>query len=68
MRLMTFGLTQDCVEWNDENAAGLQVQLDHTPARHGAEKDYSPNQEIEDLWKQLGGRLPKKSSQPFATG
>jgi DNA replication ATP-dependent helicase Dna2 len=59
-----FGLTQDCVEWNDENAAGLQVQLDHTPAHHGAKKDYSPNQEIEDLWKQLG-TPSQKSSQPL---
>lgn len=59
-----FGLTQDCVEWNDENVADLRNQLDHTPAHHGAKKDYSPNQEIEDLWKQLG-TPSQNSSQPL---
>jgi DNA replication ATP-dependent helicase Dna2 len=49
-----FGLTQDCVEWVDENAGDLRNQLNHTPAQHGTKKDYSPNQEIDELWKLLG--------------
>ena len=56
-----FGLTQDCVEWNDENAVDLRNQLVNTPVRTGTKKAYSPNQEIEDLWKLLG--TPSQQSQ-----
>jgi DNA replication ATP-dependent helicase Dna2 len=45
-----FGLTQDCVEWSDDPAA-----INLTPTNQKAtSKDYSPNQEIEELWKLLG--------------